>query len=367
MPKVRLFVNGAIYTGWKEVTVTRSIEQAASTFSISLSAKFSGKVSLLPIMPGSSCRLMFDDELVITGYADKISGKYDDKSHTYTIAGRSKVGDLVDCTAIHKGGEFKNLKISQIAAAICEPFGISVRLDANEGAALAKHRTEDGTCHEVIERACRRRGLLLTSDPSGDLVITEVGKHRISTPLIQGENIKGGSGEFSQHKRHSEYIVKGQTAGNDAFDPERTTQIAGKANDPAVRRYRPLVLSAEDGDESLSDRAAFEATTRLGRSTQLAYTVTSWRHREGLWKPNSLVEVKDPYFGVHGWFLLMSVTFKYSSTNGTQAELKLMPKEAFSIEKLKETSSAKGNDWGDVFGDAAIEAGDSPKGSQSRR
>ncbi|WP_432473341.1 phage baseplate assembly protein [Amphritea sp. HPY] len=342
MSDVRLYVNGAIYDGWKEVTVTRSIEQAAPTFSIGLSSYFDGGNRVLPVSPGSSCKLELNNELVITGHVDGVQGSYGVKQHNYSIAGRSAIGDLVDCTAIIAGGEFKDQTVAAIASVLCKPFGIKAVVESgvDVGAPLSKHRSDDGSVHEVIERACRRRGLLLTSSAEGDLVITTVGSGSISTPLVSGENIKKGSGKFSQHERFSEYRVKGQVDdGGQGWELEQQVQALGVAKDPNVKRYRPLVIDAEEGDTDLSKRAQFEATTRLGRSVQVTYSVQGWEHDGGLWEPNKLVRVVDYYFDIDGWFLISKVVYRYGK-GGTEADITVVPKEAFSLQVLKEKSSS---------------------------
>lgn len=350
MSDVRLYIDGHIYQGWKDVQVTRAIDQAASSFTVGLSASFNNGVAVLPIAPGSPCRVELNKQTVITGFVDGITGSYDDKNHSYSITGRSAIGDLVDCSAVVKGGEFRNQKVDAIAKAICQPFGVPVVVQkgVDIGAALPRHRVDDGGAHEVIERACRRRGLLLSSSSAGELVIGQVGSDEISTPLQFGENIKSGSGRFVINNRFDEYRVKGQSTSGGSL--EQQVQSVSVEYDPSVKRYRPLVLDAEEGEIDSSKRGRFEASTRFGRSTQITYTVQGWQHSGGLWEPNVLVRVIDPYFRIDGWFLIASVVYSYGS-EGTQCEITVMPKEAFTVEKLTVKSESSGQDWGDVFGE----------------
>lgn len=355
MSDVRLYVNNQIYTGWKTVSVTRAIDQAANTFAIGLTSDFDINVGVLPVAPGSACRLELQGEIVVTGFVDAISGSFSESSHTYSVTGRSKIGDLIDCSAIVDGGEFRNQTVDAIAAALCKPFGISVVVNADVGSPLAVHRVDDGGAHEVIERACRRRGLLLFSSATGRLIIGEVSSEKISTPLEVGKNIKSGSGQFSINSRFSEYRVKGQANDSDEDTPlEQQVQALGIARDPNVKRYRPMVVDAEDGETNLTKRAQFEASTRLGRSTKMTYVVQGWAHNGGLWEPNKLVRVKDTYFGVDGLFLISAVSYRYSESGGTEADITVMPREAFKVQILKENNASEQQDWGDIFGDNAI-------------
>jgi prophage tail gpP-like protein len=351
MSDVKLYVGGKIYTGWKEVSVTQAIDQAASSFTVGLSASFTNGVSVLPVAPGSACRVELAGKTVVTGFIDIISGRYDDSDHSYSMTGRSAIGDLVDCSAIVDGGEFINQTVDSIARAICKPFGISliVASGVDVGAALPKHRVDDGNAHEVIERACRRRGLLLTSSSDGDLVIDQVGSKQIKTPLVFGNNIKSSSGQFSINNRFSEYRVKAQSTGGDSISLEQQIQSVAVERDVGIKRYRPLVVDAEEGETDLSKRGRFEASTRFGRSTQINYTVQGWEHEQGLWQPNTLVRVIDPYFQIDGFLLISAVRFSYGP-DGKQSEITVMPKEAFTVQKLTIRSESAEQDWGDIFG-----------------
>jgi len=357
---VKLYVNGLIYTGWKSVSVINDLEQAATVFNVGLSSNVEGDINILPVSPGSECRLELDGQIVVTGYVDGINGKYDSKTHDYSLAGRSKVGDLIDCSAIVSGGVFSNQTVKQIAEKLCEPFGVGVTIKTDVGAALSKHRTEDASVHEVIERACRRRGLLLSSDPEGGLVISQIGTERIATAIEKGVNVKGSSGVFTQNERFSHYQVKGQADdGGAGWSLSQQIQSEGKAIDPNVKRYRPLIIDAEDGETDLTKRARFEATTRLARSTKMTYTLQGWQHEAGLWQINKLVRVIDSYFGVDGWFLISAVVFTLDQS-GTKTEITVIPKEAFTVEQLKEnkakpsgSSEKKSGEWINVFGENA--------------
>jgi prophage tail gpP-like protein len=342
MANVQLYVNELIFTGWKSVIFTSDLEAAATSFSVTLSDDIEDDTSVLPVLPGDTCQLALEDEIVLSGYIDGISGKYDAESHEYSMVGRSKIGDLVDCSAIVKGGVFNNQTISQIAQTLCEPFGVKVQPLVDVGAPLKQHRTEDASAHEVIERACRRRGLLLSSSALGELIISEVGQEQIVTPIVKGANVKGSNGRFTHNERFSKYIVKGQADdGGEGWELSQQIHPKGVADDPLIKRYRPLIIDAEDGETDFAKRAQFEATTRLGRSMSITYTLQGWQHAEGLWQINKLVRVVDSYFGIDGWMLISAVTFTLGK-NGTTTDITVIPKEAFTVKILK-VKDAKGS------------------------
>ena len=55
MADIALTVDGLIYGGWKSVSVRRSIETVAGTFSLSASERWPGQQALKAILPGQKC------------------------------------------------------------------------------------------------------------------------------------------------------------------------------------------------------------------------------------------------------------------------------------------------------------------------
>lgn len=162
--------------------------------------------------------------------------------------------------------------------------------------------------------------------------------------LELGQNLLRASGNFSHAERYSEYVCKGQRPGSDTSTPEQHRAPAGKAMDAAVKRYRPMILLAEDnGDgKSFSERAAWERNIRFGRSTRIRATVVGWTALSRLWEPNRLVRYADDFLGIHSDLLIASVRLNIDE-GGQIAELELVRPEAFSPETVSQGSGSV--DW----------------------
>ncbi|WP_163371082.1 phage baseplate assembly protein [Endozoicomonas acroporae] len=340
MPEVTLKAGGHLYTGWKQVSITRSMETLASTFSLGLSQNFTNQSRILPIAFDEQVEVLIDGERVITGIVDDIATRYSDESHDYTISGRSRAGDLVDCTAIYKTGEFLNQKLDTIARELCQPFGLKVIVHGDTGKPFTRFRTDDATVFSCLERGARHRGVLLMSDPDGNVIFTRPGKQKISTPLKQGgkdANIKSCSGQSAMNSRFSNVIVKGQAENAAFMTDQQISQPKAEATDKNVPRYRPLVIQAESqgNGQTLEERALFEVSTRMGRAKQLTYEVADWRHGNGLWEPNHQVRVIDPVNNIDRWMLISAVTFSHGE-DGTTSAITVMPPEAFALVAIPE-------------------------------
>lgn len=341
---VRLVVNGGDYGGWKSVSVTAGIDRHARDFTLAVTDRWPGATELpRRIRPGDACQLHIGADLVLTGHVDATPISYDAGQVSVGVTGRSRTGDLVDCSAITAPGQWRRHKAERIAAALAAPYGIAVRAEVDTGAAIAEHQVKPGeSVFESIERLLELRALLATDDAAGNVVLTRAGSGRAATALELGRNILSAAARLDFKDRFSEYRVKGQRAGDDLDFGEAVAQTAGTAADSHVPRRRVLVIKA-DGQadaQACRDRARWEAVHRAGKSLSVSYAVQGWRQENGaLWRPNLLVRVRDPIVGIDGDMLIAEVTWRLDD-GGMVADLTVVPKAAYEL--LPEVPKGKG-------------------------
>lgn len=344
MPDVQLSIEGENYEGWKSAVVTRSIETISGSFELGFAERFAGVPSTRPIRPGQACILRVNGEAVMTGHVDDVEMGYDSARHEVRVAGRDATGDLVDCSAIHATGEWKNRDLFQIAVDVCAPFGIEVAGTTDVGDPFKKFAIQEGeTAFETIERAARMRGVLLLSDGLGGLEIGRVTQEKSSAVLERGVNIKAAAGRFSHRGRFSKYIVKGQTSGNDLFSGAAAGGQKGEAEDKRITRYRPRIIIAEEGGgaKHFQERAEWERNVRFGRGSQVVYTVVGWDDGEKLWRPNTRVTVRDEWEGLPEETMLISSVKLLLDEQGSRAELGVVPPQAFDRVALPEPKDSQ--------------------------
>ncbi|UVO19116.1 hypothetical protein KN217_05230 [Stutzerimonas stutzeri] len=93
---------------------------------------------------------------------------------------------------------------------------------------------------ESIDRLITQKALLATEDGEGQQILTRAGRLRAGTALDTGMNILTGSASLDFKERFSEYICKGQRAGNDQGFGAAVVQSAA-----SVTRRRVIELRAE--------------------------------------------------------------------------------------------------------------------------
>lgn len=349
---IRLRVGGREYAGWSRARITRGIERACSDFKLVVSERWPGSGNLFRIRPGDECRLYIGGDPVITGWVDETAVDWDATSHTISVAGRSKTSDLVDCSAVVKTGQVVGGRVEALAAILAAPYGVKVIANVDTGAAIADFQLQQGEgVFEAIDRAAKLRALIVTDDPSGNLVITRAGKGTMRGALVTGENILRGRAVFSGRDRFRNYICKAQSAGNDFDAPSVFTGAQGAASDAAVRRPRTLVIIAEGQADAArcALRAQWEASVRRGKASQFEYVVQGWRDGAGaLWRDNTLVTVRDAVSPFEGALLIAEVEFSIDErSQGTLTRLKVAPREAYdTFEKLE----TKTDQWSGVTG-----------------
>lgn len=349
MSEVTLKAGGQIHDGWKSVEIRKSMETLAGSFDVSLTEKWPGVDIPRAIRRNQLCLVQIDGLDVIAGHVDRISPSYDKDEHTIQIAGRDAAADLVDCSAVHTPGEWHDQPLPAIAADIAKPFGIQIRMDGDAGARFTKFTIEQGESgFEALDRLCRMRALLASSDGLGIIRIGRAGTDRASVTLERGVNILGAKILVNDTNRFSRYIVKGQRQGNDFLAPDQIAQPSATVEADTMGRYRPLIVLAEDATDGARarDRGKWEANVRSARSWRAQIHVQGWRENGetgSLWRPNVLVRLRDDWIGIDRDLLIVAVTFG-KSDDGTTTTLDLMPEKAF--DQLLEPEAAEPADGG---------------------
>ena len=327
---VILIVGGRKYGGWKEIEVVRSIETLANGFSLTAAAKEDGSGADFQFRAGAACSIAIGTEKLFDGWVEQVKPEYSDTGHSITVSGRDRTGDLVDCSAVHKTGSWRNARIEAIAAELAQPFGINVSATADTGAPLAKFALQQGeTVFAAIERMLRYRGLLAVSTVEGNVEIISPKKDGVDF-AIDPAWLKEAQATHDTSERFSQYIVKGQASGSDNNHGAAVSKVRAEATDPAVSRYRPMLVIGEEQSsiDALGKRANWEAVTRSAKAQGATLTMAGWRTGKQLYAPNRIALLRDARLFIDSPMLLSSVTFLKGQV-GTVSKIELAPPEAF--------------------------------------
>lgn len=332
---VTLRANGYALAGWESVSIRRSVDEACSSFGVSVSQRYAVG-NPIPLRNGDAVEVYIGADKVITGWVDVVEPSIAATAHSIAVSGRSKTCDLVDCSAVDLPLRWRRRKIEQIAQALAEPFGLQVVVVGSTGPALPRFAVEHGeTCYAALDRAINDRFLLVTDDPEGNLVIASFGSFpAATTQIVEGMNMLSGKSRADSSAIYSDIRVKGQRVGNDQDYGALVSDVTGQALDMESRRYRPLAInmSGPATPALAKSRAVWEVKTRMAKSLQTSVEVQGWRQRDGrLWTVGEMVAVRSDSLGMDGQMLIVSADYKLDA-QGTRTALELAIPEAYTPE-----------------------------------
>lgn len=347
--ELTLNVDGKVWGGWTDMTINRSLESVAGEFDLTVTAQWSSAAPR-SIKPGQSCTVSIGSDRVMTGYIDDFIPSYDAENVSLRVMGRDKTGDLVDSSVVDKSGQWKGQKLEQLAATICKPYSIEVVNETDTGDAFGSITLEQGeTGFELLDRLAKQRGVLVTSDAYGRLVITRASILRAGVALTLGDNILAARGRFSWRERASQYIVKGSaSAGGATWDEQPVKMVGGRqtvVSDPEITRYRPKILVNEDSLTvgGASARGEWYKTRMMGEANTTEITVAGWRENGisgPLWQTNRLVKITDEIQQLDVTWLIKTVSFM-EGDQGRLTVLTLVPPESLDMPEQKAKSKGK--------------------------
>jgi prophage tail gpP-like protein len=324
---IRLIVEGKAYEGWIDVEIERSLDEFATRFSLRYLDRWASNAEPWAIRRGVPCTVNWDQETLISGFASRPRFRATGHEWSLSVDGRSKTGDLVDCSAIQKTGQWRGKTASQIAGDLLAPYKLSVKVDgAIDTETYATFAIEQGeSVHAALDRLCKVRALLPVTAPSGDVILLQVGAGAVLQ--LQLEKAIGREFREDETDRFSEYLVSATGVGSaeEAF-------TKAQAKDTGVARFRPLVVIGDSpaGTKQAGVRAVWEANVRAGRSERLIYTMLGAENITGkTYAPGQLYKVRDDLFGIDDTFVVARAVLR-ASEKELVTEIELCLPEAYS-------------------------------------
>lgn len=340
--RAELVVNGTSYDVTESLSLHFSIEELAPSFDATYSERTEDNQDPVQIVEGDAIEITVDDEVVLTGYVDRVGEVDSGTSHDLTIRGRAKTSDLVDCSYESRDTQLNGKSIEQIGTLVCAPYGIAARLDPALSAhadfltlrkPIARFTVAYGeTPFEALTRAARLKGLLLTTNAVGDLLFTRPASVP-SLSLLRRGLVDRWSYDGDAQGRYSDYYFTAQNPGTDTHSGKSSTHVKTSVKDSGVKRSRKLALLPEHHATTaeLQQRAVWERNTRAAQSQRLGVNVQGWSGLGGLWQPNQLPRVINEVLGIDDNLLISAVDLTIDNNGGRMAALQLVGRGAYNV------------------------------------
>ena len=340
----------------------RSVENVSGSFSVDTGDRWEMNRDPMKIKPGDKCVVKINGQTMITGWVDGSSRNANSASHSVTVSGRDVTCDIVDCSAVVRAFELKNVTLGKLASQLCAPFGIPVKDESGDREVFATVAIQPGeTVWECLDRQARQRNVSVVTDGKGMLLLCRLGGERAKDKLVLGENLLQGAVEFDETGLYSRYTVKAQmppTGESGSGWNESKHAVEASTADTGVKRYRPLIITAEaqSYEKSAALRAEREKRRRVADAVEVSAEVAGWTQSDGsLWPLGALVGFEAPALGFSSADFIIASISNAIDEGGIKTTLRLKHPDAFLSEETRNKKKAKGKkateNYNDYWGD----------------
>lgn len=306
-----IVIDGNQFYLWDQTTINTSIDTIDSfQFSLPYNSQDKNIRDIFKPYQYKKASVSIGGEKVITGSAIKIDTNKNSESSVITISGYASPGILADVNpAINSYPlEYKDNNLEQIAKKLCDPYSIKPVFDADKGSAFKKVTiSPTDKILDVLIRLAQQRGLIVTSNPNGDLVFQQSASGKAVTTLYEGVfPCTGCNTSFDGQKRFSSI-----TAIGDQFFGKENGSVVAQDNTIQIARHN--VFNSNHITKGELQKAANAKVGRsIATSAQIRVVLTGWRDTDGnLWQKNTRVILYSPdnYIEQETEFLIRDIAF----------------------------------------------------------
>lgn len=335
--KMQLLVAGQYHEDWETYDVDSDLLIPADAWRVTLGLR---QGELPPeVHAGAPVEVRIGAERVMTGRVDDVTHRVSKREHTFSLSGRDKAADLVDCSAPIFTARQATLK--EIVAKLTKSFGITkIRIDADSTRIREKVNVEPGdTAWDALAHAAEANGLWPWFEPDGTLVIggPDYSKPVVATLILRrsgkGNNVESLDVHKSIAERYSHLTVLGQTHGTAQEEGKHAIGATFKDAEMVAIAYRPRIVVDHESDNAgvAEDRARkLIADARLKGFMLTARVkghaiVAPGQESDGkLWMPGQRIQVVSEPHGLAATYFLIGRRFTGGRHVGQMTELRLV-------------------------------------------
>ena len=271
--------------------------------------------------------------LKVSGYLYTPESEITSEGIVKNLEGFSRTADLIDST-LKPPYEENNVTLKQRVQKLVQSYGIKAVFDADTGGVFDRVTAgESDTVLNHLSKLAFERGVLISSTPEGDLLLTEADtRSKPVGTLEEGRPpVLNFKARFDGRKRFNTY-----RAIIDSPDGAKE----GIAKDNVVPRSRIKTFRISESTAGEIDTAAeWERNKSLVKALTIPLPVAGWLNpRDGKpWQPNTKVTVISPAIHVpNGFdFLIRSVEFS-EKENEKSAILNIVPPQVYTKGEIEE-------------------------------
>ncbi|MDC7218648.1 MAG: hypothetical protein PQJ59_01835 [Spirochaetales bacterium] len=331
--KISLLIDAEELTGYQGLTVVRSIDAAADSFSFSLpwdptdANKYRFKPYYIRVV-----KVKLDSETIITGYIEKLGFSTAPGNRSANIQGRSASGVIMDW---HPGPPFElsGLKFNAISKtltqSIYDGYNVGIAYASPDFGPIPEVTIDPGqTMYDILTPLASAHNYWSRPTSEGRLEYLQFSSNAASVAtLIEGTSpVKEITTSHDVTKRFQEYRAIGASEG----EPEVAATVSDyETLGIGVRGRQITALSQQTTD--ITSAAKFARAKAAINSYTCQISVDGWHYNGNLWTPGEIVTVQAP--GAYIWnptrLIIKQVTMTIDESGGQVCALDLGIPEAF--------------------------------------
>ena len=321
--KVEIFCNDNLIESFNDFSLTKSIENFCNSFSFTITNKMANDIFLAE---GSRIRISIADENQFAGLVESINHSQTSNSHSITVQGRDKTGELIDSYIIAK--QYKQNDFLKLLRLVLNDNGYqSIKITSDikilpklVGKSFIPEKEEK--IFSFIDRLAKQLRVILITDSDGDILITREGADLAVGGLDASNNIISTSLDIDTSESYK-YI---KIIGNIKTDQSKKRLTQGKEIiDERSQTNKRLIVNIGNNTnrQNIESIANWYMAVKRGKGARYNATVQGFltNNTTGLlWQANTTVILKDSKKGINGLFLIQSVNYS-QSLEGSKTDL----------------------------------------------
>lgn len=328
-----LVLGGKRYTGFTGYTLVMSMNGVdAFSFSTVWNAQNAELRRAFSPFSFTDCDVYYDGEVAFRGKVLPPSPSVEPDSKTINVQGYPTCGVLIDSCLPESlyPAEYSGLNLKQIAETVCAPFGVSVTVKGDVGAAFDKVDMEvSDKVWDFLQKLAEQRGMILSNTEDGGLLIYTPESPAVSSSFRQGEfPFISCAAELDKQGMYSHITGYSRTTGD---NPSQKYTYENKLliNAGVLRCYADVI---EDTDEGGLEKAVKSLAAKMfANCIKYKLSVSGHRDKNGkLYKKNMAISVYAPGAEIYRdtKFLVDELTFRRSDSEGARTDFVLVLPES---------------------------------------
>lgn len=343
---VEIRVNGRKFKDWESITINRSIDKNAGSYSFGSSSLAPAEY---PLRAGNAVQVVVNTTSLARGFIDSVRGSgSQNQGQGITLTGRDNTQDLIDSSVPDAAKSIEGpISLVELCERVIDAIGADIPVASlvviDDFDEFQNFVADSGrNCMDFLVSFARKRNVYLVTNGAGGLIIFRPDLRPSDTAILNekdglNNNVVKWSITINHQDRFNTYAVRSQ----DNFGFNEFADYAGDgversglAIDDQIRKSRYFeIQTPESSDQKEVSQTSIElANLRIANAMEYICTIPGLSQNNGqVWNFGQLVNVRDDFAGIRGVFMIKSVEYSINLGSGSFVSLTLVTPESYQV------------------------------------